>query len=167
MTETNRLAPGDRVPNFCLPNQRGEQVCWDTIATTATILYIYPRDMTPGCTLEATEFNAAADELATLGWRVVGISPDTVASHARFAERHDLRFDILADPDRSVIKALGAYGEKKSYGRTTEGVLRSTLLVDADGTVLDALYNVRATGHVERVLRQLRQRHALATGGER
>ncbi|ACU53231.1 alkyl hydroperoxide reductase/ Thiol specific antioxidant/ Mal allergen [Acidimicrobium ferrooxidans DSM 10331] len=167
MTETNRLAPGDRLPSFCLPNQRGEQVCADSFAGTATILYIYPKDMTPGCTLEATEFNASVDELAALGWRVVGISPDTVASHARFAERHGLRFDILADPDRSVITALGAYGEKKSYGRTTEGVLRSTLLIDADGAVVDALYNVRATGHVERVLRQLRQRSALATGGER
>jgi peroxiredoxin Q/BCP len=152
MTDASRLAPGERAPDFCLPNQHGDQICLHDLRGTPIILYFYPKDMTPGCTLEATEFNEHVEEFGRLGWRIVGISPDTVESHARFAERHGLRFDILADPERSVLRSYGAWGIKHNYGKTTEGVLRSTVLLDGDGTVLQALYNVKATGHVARVL---------------
>jgi peroxiredoxin Q/BCP len=157
MSEPRRLEVGDLAPPFCLPNQRGEQVCLEDLRPKPAILYFYPKDMTPGCTLEATGFNAVVDEIAALGWRVVGISPDTVASHARFAERHSLRFDILADPEREILRAYGAWGTKVSYGKHIEGVIRSTILVDGDGRVTAALYNVRAAGHVERVMRIVRE----------
>ncbi len=153
MTDVKRLERGVTPPDFCLANQRNETVCLAALRGKPTIIYFYPKDLTPGCTTEATQFNDVLDDLVGLDWQLVGVSPDSVASHARFAERYQLRFDLLSDPERRTIEAWGAWGTKQRYGRTSLGVIRSTVLLDASGTVVEALYNVRAAGHAERVLR--------------
>jgi thioredoxin-dependent peroxiredoxin len=150
-----RLEAGMRAPGFTLANQSGERVSLASLRGSRVILYFYPADDTPGCTAEACGFN---DELATLarsGVRVVGVSPDPVASHAAFAAKYSLGFDLLADPTRRVMTAYGAYGEKTLYGRRVTGVIRSTFVVSATGVVERAWYGVKATGHAARVVAAL------------
>jgi len=119
------------------------------------IVYFYPAAMTPGCTKEACDFRDNLGVLADAGLTVLGISPDTPQKLAKFREKESLNFSLLADPDREVLKAYGAYGEKTMYGKKTVGVIRSTFVVGADGRIERAYYNVRATGHVARLRQDL------------
>lgn len=143
-----RLEPGSAAPDFTLPGADGGQVTLSDLRGRHVIVYFYPAAMTPGCTTQACDFRDSLDALAAAGFTVLGISPDPVAELATFAERDGLTFPLLSDPDRTVLTAWGAWGEKKLYGRTVTGVIRSTVVVDPDGVVELARYNVRASGHV-------------------
>ena len=155
MTEQKRLEIGDQPPAFTLPNDSGETTSLADYQGKRVLVYFYPRANTPGCTTEACDFRDSLTQLNDLGIEVVGISPDTVDKLVAFREKNNLTFPLLADPDKNVLKEWGAFGEKKNYGKIVEGVIRSTFLVGTDGTIELALYNVRATGHVARVIREL------------
>lgn len=155
MTEQKRLEIGDQAPDFTLPNDSGETTSLADYQGKRVLVYFYPRANTPGCTTEACDFRDSLTQLNDLGIEVVGISPDTVDKLVAFREKNNLTFPLLADPDKNVLKEWGAFGEKKNYGKIVEGVIRSTFLVGTDGTIELALYNVRATGHVARVIREL------------
>jgi peroxiredoxin Q/BCP len=150
-----RLEPGDAAPEFTLPDADGNPVSLSSFRGRRVVVYFYPAAMTPGCTKEAIGFQEALDELTGSDVAVLGISPDEPAKLAKFRERENLTFPLLSDPDTKVLQAYGAYGEKKLYGKTIVGVIRSTFIVDADGRIEKAFYNVKATGHVERILREL------------
>lgn len=150
-----RLEVGDPAPEFTLTNDAGEQVSLADFRGGRTIVYFYPAAMTPGCTTQACDFSDALDVLARDGYSVVGISPDPPEKLARFREKERLTLTLLSDPDRRVLRQWGAFGEKKLYGRTVEGVIRSTFVVDEAGRIAHAWYNVRATGHVAKVRRHL------------
>ncbi|MDQ4036878.1 MAG: thioredoxin-dependent thiol peroxidase [Actinomycetota bacterium] len=152
---SEQLSPGDRAPDFNLTAADGSQVTLTDLKGKKTIIYFYPKAMTPGCTTQAIDFQTADDDLRAAGYAVVGISPDAPEALARFAQKEGLRFPLLSDPDRCTLVAYGAYGEKQSYGKTITGVIRSTVVVDADGTVEQAFYNVKATGHVTKLRRDL------------
>ena len=154
MTGT-RLAPGDEAPDFTLPDADGNLVSLSKLRGQRVIVYFYPAAMTPGCTKQACDFTAALPDLTAAGATVLGISPDSPAKLAKFREKEHLTFPLLSDPDKSVLTAYGAYGEKMNYGKTIMGVIRSTFVIDADGKIERALYGVKATGHVERLLRDL------------
>ena len=152
---SERLSPGDRAPDFTLPDADGKQVSLADYRGRRVIVYFYPAAMTPGCTKEACDFR---DNLATLGGAgidVVGISPDKPEKLAKFRDAQQLTFPLLADPSRSVLDAYGAYGEKTLYGKKITGVIRSTFVVGPDGLIEQALYNVKATGHVAKLRRDL------------
>jgi bacterioferritin comigratory protein len=155
MTEQKRLEIGDQAPAFTLPNDSGETTSLADYQGKRVLVYFYPRANTPGCTTEACDFRDSLTQLNDLGIEVVGISPDTVDKLVAFREKNNLTFPLLADPDKNVLKEWGAFGEKKNYGKIVEGMIRSTFLVGTDGTIELALYNVRATGHVARVIREL------------
>ena len=155
MTEQKRLEIGDQAPAFTLPNDSGETTSLSDYQGKRVLVYFYPRANTPGCATEACDFRDSLTQLNDLGIEVVGISPDTVNKLVAFREKNNLTFPLLADPDKNVLKEWGAFGEKKNYGKIVEGVIRSTFLVGTDGTIELALYNVRATGHVARVIREL------------
>ena len=155
MTEQKRLEIGDQAPACTLPNDSGETTSLADYQGKRVLVYFYPRANTPGCTTEACDFRDSLTQLNDMGIEVVGISPDTVDKLVTFREKNNLTFPLLADPDKNVLKEWGAFGEKKNYGKIVEGVIRSTFLVDTDGTIELALYNVRATGHVARVIREL------------
>lgn len=146
-----RLAPGDAAPDFTLPDADGKQVSLSAYRGQRVIVYFYPAAMTPGCTKQACDFTDSRPELDRAGLAVLGISPDAPAKLARFREKESLGFPLLSDPDREVLQAYGAYGEKTMYGKKTVGVIRSTFVIDADGKIEKALYNVKATGHVDRL----------------
>jgi len=151
----DRLQPGDTAPDFTLPDDTGTEVPLSGLRGRKVIVYFYPAAMTPGCTKQACDFSESLESLEGDGYAVVGISPDTPAKLARFRERDHLTIPLLSDADRSVMKAWGAYGEKKLYGKTVEGVIRSTVVLDEEGTVTHAWYNVKATGHVAKLRRDL------------
>ncbi|GGL35541.1 thioredoxin-dependent thiol peroxidase [Planomonospora parontospora] len=150
-----KLEPGDAAPEFALPAADGTTVSLDAHRGRRVILYFYPAAMTPGCTKQACDFRDSLDSLTAAGFAVLGVSKDTPAKLAKFAEHDALTFPLLSDPELEVHKAYGVYGEKTMYGRTTVGVIRSTFVIDADGKVEKALYNVKATGHVARLRREL------------
>jgi thioredoxin-dependent peroxiredoxin len=150
-----KLAPGDTAPDFSLPDADGTQVSLSALRGQRVIVYFYPAAMTPGCTKEACDFRDNLGVLTDAGLTVLGISPDTPARLAKFRDKEKLNFPLLADPDLAVHKAYGTYGEKTMYGRKTVGVIRSTFVVGADGRIERASYNVKATGHVERLRREL------------
>ena len=150
-----RLTAGDPAPDFTLPTDDGRTVSLADSRGRRTIVYFYPAAMTTGCTTQACDFSDSLSSLQARGYDVLGISPDSPAKLARFRERDGLTIPLLSDADRSVMKAYGAYGEKKLYGKTVEGVIRSTFVVDEDGTIELAQYNVRATGHVAKLRRDL------------
>lgn len=153
---TTRLQPGDPAPAFTLPDADGKPVSLADHTGRKVIVYFYPKAMTPGCTQQACDFTDNLELLAGAGYEVLGISPDTPERLARFREKEALRVTLLGDPERRVMEAYGAVGEKTSFGRTVFGVLRSTVVVDETGTVERALYNVRATGHVAKLIRELK-----------
>ncbi|WP_080796444.1 thioredoxin-dependent thiol peroxidase [Corynebacterium pacaense] len=155
MTHAHRLEVGDTPPAFTLPNDSGTTTSLSDYAGRRVIVYFYPRANTPGCTKEACDFRDSLAELNGLDVDIVGISPDPVDKLVKFREDHDLNFPLLSDADKSVMTAWGAYGEKKNYGKVVEGVIRSTFVVEPDGTIGLAKYNVRATGHVARIIREL------------
>ena len=152
---SDRLQPGDPAPGFTLTSDTGEQVSLADLAGRKVIVYFYPAAMTPGCTKQACDFSDSLDALAAKGYAVLGISPDAPAKLAKFRERDNLTITLLSDPDRATLAAYGAYGEKKLYGKTVVGVIRSTFVVDEAGTIRDARYNVKATGHVAKLRQDL------------
>jgi thioredoxin-dependent peroxiredoxin len=154
MTET-RLAPGDTAPDFTLPDAQGDAVSLSSLRGKRVIIYFYPAAMTPGCTKEACDFRDSLSSLAAAGFAVLGISPDSPAKLAKFAERDGLTFPLLSDPDHKVLDAYGAYGEKMLYGKKFVGVIRSTFVVGQDGKIEKAQYAVKATGHVARLRAEL------------
>src|SRR5215469_12611574 len=154
MTEV-RLEAGQPAPAFTLQDQDGKPVSLSDFSGDNVIVYFYPAAMTPGCTTEACDFRDNLSSLAAAGVTVLGISPDGPAKLAKFRERDHLTFPLLSDPDHEVEKAYGAYGEKKLYGKTTMGVIRSTFVIDPNGVVTRAYYNVKATGHVARLRKEL------------
>jgi peroxiredoxin Q/BCP len=150
-----RLEPGDVAPPFALEDEDGRMVSLADFAGRRVVVYFYPKDDTPGCTKEACQFSDLLEDFERLGVDVLGISPDTPASHRRFRAKHGLRVRLLSDPSHEVMSRYGAYGEKTLYGRTTLGVIRSTVIVGADGRVERAWYGVRADGHAGKVLEAL------------
>ncbi|HLR45501.1 MAG TPA: thioredoxin-dependent thiol peroxidase [Brevibacterium sp.] len=150
-----RFEPGDTAPDFTLPDAQGTDVSLSDFRGSRVVVYFYPAAMTPGCTTQACDFRDSLDALAAQGITVLGISPDKPEKLAQFAERDGLTFPLLSDADKSVMTAWGAFGEKNNYGKVVQGVIRSTVVVDAEGTVELAQYNVRAKGHVARLRRQL------------
>ncbi|ATL66242.1 thioredoxin-dependent thiol peroxidase [Nocardia terpenica] len=155
MTENQRLSPGDTAPEFTLPDADGKPVSLADYRGRKVIVYFYPAASTPGCTKQACDFRDSLAELGGAGIDVVGISPDKPAKLAKFRDNEKLTFPLLSDPDREVLTAWGAYGEKMMYGKKITGVIRSTFLVDEQGTIALAQYNVRATGHVAKLRRDL------------
>jgi peroxiredoxin Q/BCP len=150
-----RLSPGDDAPDFTLQSDTGEQVTLSDLRGSKVIVYFYPAAMTPGCTKQACDFTDSLDSLRASGYEVLGISPDKPEKLAKFRERDGLTITLLSDPDKEVMKAWGAFGEKKLYGKVVEGVIRSTVVVDEDGKVAVAQYNVKATGHVAKLRKDL------------
>ncbi|MCD2263703.1 peroxiredoxin [Dietzia aurantiaca] len=154
---TPRLEVGQTAPAFTLPDADGAPIALaDLIAEHGKVLvYVYPAAMTPGCTTETVDFENALQQLKDAGIGVVGISPDKPEKLARFRDKHGITFPLLSDPDKTVLTEWGAFGEKKNYGTVVMGVIRSTFVVDADGTLSMARYNVRAKGHVAMVAKLL------------
>lgn len=150
-----RLSPGDPAPDFTLPTDTGEEVTLSALRGRRVILYFYPAAMTPGCTTQACDFSDSLDSLKAAGFEVLGVSKDPVEKLAKFRQRDGLTITLLSDPDLTVHRAYAAYGEKKLYGKTVEGVLRSTFVIDAEGTIELAQYNVKATGHVAKLRKDL------------
>ena len=152
---TTRLSAGDRAPDFTLTDDKGEQVSLGDLRGRKAIVYVYPAAMTPGCTTQACDFSDNLETLAGQGYAVVGVSPDSPEKLARFREKEKLSITLLSDPDKDMLRAWGAFGEKKLYGKVVEGVIRSTIVLDEEGVVTHAWYNVRATGHVAKIMRDL------------
>jgi thioredoxin-dependent peroxiredoxin len=150
-----RLAPGDAAPDFTLPDADGNEVSLSSLRGQRVIIYFYPAAMTPGCTKQACDFRDSLASLASAGFAVVGISPDSPAKLAKFRDRDGLTFPLLSDSKREVLEAYGAYGEKMLYGKTSVGVIRSTFVVGPDGKIEQAQYGVKATGHVARLRKEL------------
>ena len=155
MTEPVRLQPGDPAPDFTLSTDTGERLHLADLRGRRVVLYAYPAAMTPGCTTQACDFRDSLSSLNAAGVDVVGISPDPPEKLAKFRARDHLTFPLVSDADRSVLTAYGAYGEKQNYGRTVTGVIRSTFVIDAEGRIERAMYNVKATGHVAKLRREL------------
>ncbi|MFJ4651168.1 thioredoxin-dependent thiol peroxidase [Nocardia sp. NPDC088792] len=155
MTENPRLSPGDTAPAFTLPDADGKEVSLADYRGRKVIVYFYPAASTPGCTKEACDFRDNLAELNGAGIDVIGISPDKQAKLAKFRDTEQLTFPLLGDPDKDVLTAYGAFGEKMMYGKKVTGVIRSTFLIDEQGKVEVAQYNVRATGHVAKLRRDL------------
>lgn len=154
MTDT-RLAPGDVAPEFTLPDADGNPVSLSDYRGRRVILYFYPAAMTPGCTTQANDFSNALDDLAAAGVAVLGVSPDKPEKLRKFADNEGLTFPLLSDFDKGVMESYGAFGEKKLYGKLTVGVIRSTFVIDPEGKLENAYYNVKATGHVARIRKDL------------
>ena len=151
----SRLEQGDTAPPFTLSDDSGAQVSLSDFRGRKVILYVYPAAMTPGCTTEACDFRDSLEPIAAAGFAVVGLSPDSPEKLAKFRAHDHLTFPLLSDPDKSVLTAYGAWGEKKLYGKSVVGVIRSTFVIDADGFVEKAMYNVKATGHVAKLRKDL------------
>jgi peroxiredoxin Q/BCP len=152
---TERLAVGDTAPDFTLPTADGGEFRLADHRGRSVVVYFYPAAMTPGCTTQACDFRDSLASLQGAGYDVVGVSPDKPEKLAKFVEKESLTFPLVADPDKSVLEAYGAYGEKTMYGKKVTGVIRSTVVVDPDGKVALAQYNVKATGHVAKLRRDL------------
>lgn len=156
---TARLTPGTTAPEFTLPDQNGNDVSLSDFKGQRVVLYFYPAAMTPGCTTQATDFSDSIEAFSDQGYTVVGCSPDTIERLTKFHTTANLTFPLLADPEKKVLNAYGAYGIKKLYGKEIEGVLRSTFVIDVDdegvGVIKVAQYNVKATGHVAKLRREL------------
>jgi len=152
---TTRLSPGDTAPEFTLADADGTKHKLKDYRGKTVILYAYPAAMTPGCTKQACDFRDNFARLTDAGYVVLGLSPDNEAKLAKFRERDAVPFPLLSDPEKTVLTAYGAWGEKQMYGKTVTGVIRSTFVIDPKGKVARAQYGVKATGHVERLLREL------------
>ena len=154
MSDT-RLSPGDTAPDFTLTSDTGDEVSLSGLRGRKVIVYFYPAAMTPGCTKQACDFTDSLGSLQGAGYEVLGISPDKPAKLAKFRERDGLSITLLSDPEKETLAAYGAFGEKQLYGKTVRGVIRSTIVVDEQGVVEVAQYNVKATGHVAKLRRDL------------
>ncbi|MEU3568125.1 thioredoxin-dependent thiol peroxidase [Kitasatospora sp. NPDC036755] len=153
---SERLQPGDTAPAFSLPDADGNQVSLADHAGRKVIVYFYPAALTPGCTKQACDFTDNLELLADAGYDVIGVSPDKPEKLGKFREAENLKVTLVSDVEKKVLEAYGAFGEKQNYGRTYLGVIRSTIVVDEQGKVEHAFYNVRATGHVAKLLRDLK-----------
>lgn len=151
----SRLETGDPAPDFTLLDDTGADVSLGDFRGRRVLLYVYPAAMTPGCTTQACDFRDSLEPFTSAGYAVIGLSPDPPERLAAFRERDALSFPLLSDPDRSVLQAYGAYGDKKLYGKVVVGVIRSTFVIDEDGVVDKAMYNVKASGHVAKLRRDL------------
>jgi len=149
------LAPGDRAPDFTLPDPDGTPVSLADYRGRTVVLYAYPAASTPGCTTQACDFRDNIASLQGAGYQVLGLSPDDPEKQRRFRDEHNVPYPLLCDPGRDVLKAYGAYGEKKLYGKAVTGVIRSTFVIDGHGRIEKAMYNVKATGHVAKLRRDL------------
>jgi peroxiredoxin Q/BCP len=152
---TTTLQPGDRAPDFTLPDADGKEVALADLRGRKVIVYFYPAASTPGCTKQACDFRDNLNSLKSAGYAVLGISPDSPAKQARFRDEENVNFPLLCDPSREVLEAYGAYGEKQLYGKQVMGVIRSTFVIDEDGNLEQAQYNVKATGHVAKLRKDL------------
>lgn len=152
---TPRLEPGDAAPDFSLTNDEGGTVSLSDFAGSTLVLYAYPAAMTPGCTTQACDFRDSLDALNAAGVQVVGISPDKPEKLAKFRERDGLTFPLVSDPDHAVLEEYGAWGEKNLYGKKYVGVIRSTFVINGDGKIEQAMYNVKAKGHVAKLRSEL------------
>ncbi len=150
-----RLTPGEPAPDFTLPDADGTPVSLSSYRGRRVIVYCYPAALTPGCTTQAVDFTASAGELAEAGLDIIGISPDPAEKLLRFREKEELGITLVSDEDKQVLTAYGAYGPKKLYGKQVIGVIRSTFVIDAEGRIEKASYNVKATGHVAKLRRDL------------
>jgi peroxiredoxin Q/BCP len=155
VTDNKKLEAGDTAPAFTLPDADGNEVSLADYAGKKVIVYFYPAASTPGCTKQACDFRDSLAELNGEGIEVIGISPDKPAKLAKFRDAEELNFPLLSDPEKATLEAWGTFGEKKMYGKTVQGVIRSTFLVDEAGKIEVAQYNVRATGHVAKLRRDL------------
>ena len=155
VTDAARLAPGDTAPDFTLTDDTGAEVSLSGLRGRKVIVYFYPAAMTPGCTKQACDFTDSLSSLQAAGYEVLGISPDKPEKLAKFRAKDGLTISLLSDPDKAAMTAYGAFGEKKLYGKVVQGVIRSTFVVDEDGKVELAQYNVKATGHVAKLRRDL------------
>ncbi len=154
-TENLRLSPGDKAPELCLENQDHKQICLSENLGQKIVLYFYPKDLTPGCTTQASELTAILPKLRAAGYMVMGVSPDTPEKHREFIKKINIGFELLSDPDKSVMTAWGTYGRKLMYGRETVGVIRSTFVIDERGVITKAAYATKATGHAARLAKEL------------
>ena len=152
---TARLEPGDAAPDFSLTDDQGQTVSLSDFAGSTLVLYAYPAAMTPGCTTQACDFRDSLDALHAAGVKVVGISPDKPEKLAKFRERDGLTFPLVSDPDHTVLEEYGAWGEKNLYGKKYVGVIRSTFVINGDGKIDKAMYNVKAKGHVAKLRSEL------------
>lgn len=152
---SERLQPGDVAPEFELPDADGKPVSLASLRGRRVILYFYPAAMTAGCTKESVDFRDSLPDLESENITVLGVSPDAPAKLAKFRDRDGLTFPLLSDADKQVLQAYAVYGEKKLYGKVTIGVIRSTFVIDPDGKIEKAYYNVKATGHVARLRKDL------------
>ena len=150
-----KLSPGDTAPDFTLPDADGTDVSLSALRGRKVVLYFYPAASTPGCTTQACDFRDNIASLRGAGYEVLGVSPDSQAKQKKFADNEHVPFPLLCDTSREVLEAYGAYGEKQLYGKTVVGVIRSTFVIDENGTVEKAMYNVKATGHVAKLRRDL------------
>jgi thioredoxin-dependent peroxiredoxin len=153
---STRLAAGDPAPDFTLPDADGKPVSLADYRGRRVVVYFYPAAGTPGCTKQACDFRDGIADFNDAGFDVLGVSPDKPAKLAKFREQEGLTFPLLSDPEKEVLNAYGAFGEKTMYGKTVTGVIRSTFVIDAEGKVEEAQYNVRATGHVAKLRRDLK-----------
>ncbi|MGW1435882.1 thioredoxin-dependent thiol peroxidase [Streptomyces griseus] len=152
---SERLKPGDTAPAFTLPDADGNQVSLADHKGRKVIVYFYPAALTPGCTKQACDFTDNLDLLASAGYDVIGVSPDKQEKLAKFRDTENLKVTLVGDPAKETLEAYGAFGEKKLYGKVVTGVIRSTVVVDEDGKIEHAFYNVKATGHVAKIIRDL------------
>lgn len=150
-----RLEPGQKAPSFSLPNQNGTELSLALFTGKKVILYFYPAAMTPGCTKQACDFRDNLESLTAAGYVVLGVSKDAPEKLKKFEEKDSLNFHLLSDPSLAVHQEYGAFGEKSMYGKTVQGVIRSTFVIDEQGNIELALYNVKATGHVESLKKKL------------
>ena len=155
MAATPRLSPGDKAPSFSLPTDTGDTLSLNDLRGRKVVLYVYPAAMTPGCTKQACDFRDNLQRFVDAGYAVVGLSPDKPEKLSAFRQRDGLTFPLVSDVSKETLTALGAYGEKQLYGKTVVGVIRSTFLLDEKGTVTQASYGVKATGHVAKLLKDL------------
>lgn len=151
------IREGQKAPQFTLPSSAGGEVSLKGLRGQTVVLYFYPKDDTPGCTREACAFRDAQAKIKKTGAVVLGVSPDSIASHERFKAKYKLNFPLLADSDRSVAKKYGAFGEKLMYGKKVTGMIRSTFVIDGDGVVRKVFPRVRVDGHAEQVVDALSQ----------
>jgi peroxiredoxin Q/BCP len=150
-----KLNVGDKAPYFEGLNQNEEKVSLDDFAGKKLILYFYPKDNTPGCTAESCNLNENYDDWLNRGYEVVGVSPDSVKSHKKFAEKYSLRFNLIADTGKKILEDYGAWGEKSMYGKKYMGVLRTTFLIDEEGTICEIFQKIKTKDHTNQILKTI------------
>lgn len=148
-----KLNEGDPAPTFTAESGDGDKVSLEDYRGQKVVLYFYPKALTPGCTAQACDFRDNSDDIKAAGWAVLGVSPDSVDRLRKFRDKHDLNFPLLSDPDHEIAEMYGVWREKQNYGKTYTGIVRSTFLIDEEGKLIEIQDNVRAKGHVARLLR--------------